>query len=161
MLRGFLISSLFLAGFLWSAWGAPAPPQQGSAQPPPAAPRVAPKEPPKAPAARPAPATPPRTQSRRAAPRRRAARAPAGSQQQPARARFAEIQKALVEAGYDPGPTDGIWGTKSVAALEAYQRDQGLEPTGKIDALSLIRLGLGPKYDTQPQARVAAPGPPQ
>jgi peptidoglycan hydrolase-like protein with peptidoglycan-binding domain len=67
----------------------------------------------------------------------------------------------LVKAGYDPGPTDGVWGAKSVAALQAYQRDHGLEPTGKIDALSLIRLGLGPQHDTQPQARVADPGPPR
>ena len=48
-----------------------------------------------------------------------------------------------------------------MTALEAYQRDQGLEPTGKIDALSLIRLELGPKYDTQPQARAGEPETPQ
>ncbi|MGH9783476.1 MAG: peptidoglycan-binding domain-containing protein [Terriglobia bacterium] len=153
MLRGFLISSVFLAGSLVSSWGAQAQ-QRGSAQTPPAAP----KDPPKAPAARPAPATPPRTQSRRTATRRRAA--PSRTQQQPSRERYAEIQKALAGLGYDPGPTDGVWGSKSVAALQAYQRDQGLEPTGKIDSLSLIRLGLGPKHDTQPQARVTDPGPP-
>ena len=152
MLRGFLISSLFLAGFLLPSWGAQAQ-QRGSAQ--------TSQEPPKAPAARPAPTTPPRAQPRRRTAARRRAAAPGRTQQLPSRERFAEIQKALAAAGYDPGPTDGVWGSKSVVALQAYQRDQGLEPTGKIDALSLIRLGLGPKYDTQPQARVADPGPPQ
>jgi peptidoglycan hydrolase-like protein with peptidoglycan-binding domain len=150
MLRGFLISYLFLAASLISSWGAQAQ-QPGSAQPS--------RESSRAPAARSAQTTPRRTQPRRTT-QRRAARGPAGSQQAPTRARYAEIQKALVGAGYDPGPTDGVWGSKSVAALAAYQRDQGLEPTGKIDALSLIRLGLGPKHDTQPQARVTGPGTP-
>jgi len=66
---------------------------------------------------------------------------------QPSRERFAQIQKALIEAGFDPGTPDGFWGPKSVSALQQFQQDRGLEPTGRIDALSLIRLGLGPKYD--------------
>ena len=154
MARGFLISFCLCAAFLMSAWGAQAQ-TQGSAQPAPAAP----KEADKAPAVRRAPAPATRNPPRRTAARRR--QAPVRSQQQPARERYGEIQKALAKAGYDPGPTDGVWGTKSVAALQEFQRDQDLEPTGKIDALSLIRLGLGPKYATQPQAQNTVSGPSQ
>jgi hypothetical protein len=32
-----------------------------------------------------------------------------------------------------------------MAALKRFQEEQKLEATGKLDSLSLIRLGLGPK----------------
>jgi peptidoglycan hydrolase-like protein with peptidoglycan-binding domain len=65
-------------------------------------------------------------------------------QRQPAPERYTEIQQALVDKGYFSGKADGVWGPDSVAALKRFQEDQKLEATGKIDALSLIRLGLGP-----------------
>ncbi len=46
----------------------------------------------------------------------------------------AKLQEELARRGYDPGPADGVWGTKTRAALQAFQTDRGLEPTGRMDA---------------------------
>ena len=32
-------------------------------------------------------------------------------------------------------------------AMKRFQKDQNLEPSGKLTSLSLIALGLGPKQD--------------
>jgi hypothetical protein len=66
-------------------------------------------------------------------------------QQAPTRERYQEIQQALVDKGYLQGPATGIWGAESVEALKKFQVDQNLEPSGKLDSLSLITLGLGPR----------------
>lgn len=67
------------------------------------------------------------------------------TQQQPTPERFKEIQKALADRGYFAGQVDGAWGSDSVEALKHFQRDQSIEDDGKLGALSLIGLGLGPK----------------
>ncbi len=66
-------------------------------------------------------------------------------QQQPTADRYKEIQQALADKGYFRGPADGVWSADSVDALKRFQKDQNLDPDGKIGALSLIALGLGPK----------------
>ena len=48
-----------------------------------------------------------------------------------------------------PGASSGVWDTSSIAALKKFQEDQNLEPSGKLDSLSLIALGLGPRRDSQ------------
>jgi peptidoglycan hydrolase-like protein with peptidoglycan-binding domain len=72
----------------------------------------------------------------------------------PSRERRAEIQKALIEAGFNPGTPDGVWGPNSVTALQDFQASRGLESTGRIDSLTLIQLGLGPKYDTPSEPQI-------
>ena len=67
------------------------------------------------------------------------------SQQTPTRERYVEIQQALISKGYEPGPATGGWGPEWVEALKKFQSAQSLEPSGKLDSLSLIALGLGPK----------------
>jgi murein L,D-transpeptidase YcbB/YkuD len=67
------------------------------------------------------------------------------TQQQPTTDRYKEIQQALADKGYFQGPADGAWNAGSVEALKRFQKDQNLDPDGKIGALSLIALGLGPK----------------
>ncbi|MBI3933538.1 MAG: peptidoglycan-binding protein [Acidobacteria bacterium] len=69
-----------------------------------------------------------------------------------------EIQRALAEAGYYSGTANGIGGDASITALKQFQQDQGLEPTGKIDALTLIRLDLGLQYES-PEEAVSADAP--
>jgi peptidoglycan hydrolase-like protein with peptidoglycan-binding domain len=66
-------------------------------------------------------------------------------QQQPTADRYKEIQQALADKGYFQGPVDGAWNPGSVEALKRFQKDQNLDPDGKIGSLSLIALGLGPK----------------
>jgi hypothetical protein len=79
---------------------------------------------------------------------RRARRAPAPAYQlHPDPTRYAEIQKALADRGYFKGEVNGQWNDDSVDALKRFQADQKLEPDGKINSLSLIGLGLGPKHD--------------
>lgn len=66
-------------------------------------------------------------------------------QRAPTRERYKQIQRALKARGYDPGPIDGRWGSRSAAALKRFERDNDLPADGKLDALVLIMLGLGPK----------------
>jgi peptidoglycan hydrolase-like protein with peptidoglycan-binding domain len=64
----------------------------------------------------------------------------------PTLARYKQIQQALASAGYYDGEIDGQWGPKSVSALQRFQTEQGIANEGKITALALIGLGLGPKH---------------
>lgn len=66
-------------------------------------------------------------------------------QMQPSTDRYKEIQQALADKGYFRGMPDGTWGSESVDALKRFQKDQNLDPDGKIGSLSLMALGLGPK----------------
>ena len=42
-----------------------------------------------------------------------------------------EIQQRLTDRGYEPGPIDGLFGGKTRAAIQAFQRDIGLAPDGR------------------------------
>ncbi len=79
-------------------------------------------------------------------------------QQAPTPDRYKEIQQALVSKGYLQGEPTGQWGPDSADALKRFQANQNLMPDGKINSLSLIALGLGPKRLTAKSE--AAPLPP-
>jgi len=66
-------------------------------------------------------------------------------QQNPTPERYKEIQQALVDKGYLKGEPSGVWDAASVDAMQRFQSDQKMTPTGKINAPSLIGLGLGAK----------------
>jgi hypothetical protein len=68
-------------------------------------------------------------------------------QSEPTPERYMQIQQALVDKGYHPGPVSGQWGSEWVAALKQFQQAQNLNADGKLGALSLIALGLGPKRE--------------
>ena len=51
------------------------------------------------------------------------------------------VQQALKQAGHDPGPIDGVMGAQTGAALKAYQKEQGLRVTGRLDAETSAKLG--------------------
>jgi hypothetical protein len=62
--------------------------------------------------------------------------------------RYKEIQEALAAKGYlQPEDASGRWDQASVDALKKFQADQKLDSTGRLNSLSLIALGLGPKYE--------------
>jgi hypothetical protein len=71
-------------------------------------------------------------------------------QQHPEPNRYLEIQKALQERGYFKGEPNGEWNDQSVEALKRFQTDQKLSNDGKINSLTLIGLGLGPKHEGGP-----------
>lgn len=105
------------------------------------------------------------TAAKKAAPKKATAKkktvARKRTQTEPTPERYMEIQEALIGRGLLPGPATGKWDADSVAALREFQASQKLEPTGKINALSLIRLGLGPKRDAQGQPAGVPPSPPR
>ena len=71
------------------------------------------------------------------------------------------VQDALVEKGFDPGPVDGIWGSRTKGALMKFQESAGLSATGLIDGPTKSSLFAGasaPKAmkDTAPMPDVPA-----
>jgi peptidoglycan hydrolase-like protein with peptidoglycan-binding domain len=74
--------------------------------------------------------------------RKRVAARPKG-QKAPTPDRIKEIQSALQREGTYEGPPNGKWDDATVEALKKFQDKNGFSPTGKIDALSLHKLGLG------------------
>lgn len=52
-----------------------------------------------------------------------------------------KIQQALVDAGFNPGPVDGVSGARTVAAIEGFQKQNDI-PAGKIDKRTLRALGV-------------------
>jgi DNA-binding protein HU-beta len=64
--------------------------------------------------------------------------------------RYKEIQAALVAKGYLKAESaSGQWNQASIEALKRFQAEQNIDANGKINALSIIALGLGPKYDSR------------
>ena len=45
-----------------------------------------------------------------------------------------KLQDALKQKGHDPGPVDGVMGSRTSAALKAFQKARGLSVTGRPDA---------------------------
>jgi len=82
-------------------------------------------------------------------------------QQSPTPDRYREIQQALASKGYLQGEPTGQWGPDSVDALKRFQSTQNLTPDGKINSLSLIALGLGPKRLSAKSDAPPTPPPPQ
>lgn len=56
-------------------------------------------------------------------------------------AAIGRVQRALKAKGYDPGPADGYIGTKTKAAIKAFQRDNGLAQ-GNLTFETVRSLGL-------------------
>lgn len=73
-------------------------------------------------------------------------------QKAPTTDRITEIQQALAKEGSFTGNPNGKWDATSIEAMRKFQTSHGLNPTGKLDALTLQKLGLGSKT-----AGVAAP----
>ena len=65
------------------------------------------------------------------------------TQKAPTPQRISEIQSALAHGGYYQGAPNGKWDSNTVAAMQKFQSDNGLSSSGKLDAPSLQKLGLG------------------
>jgi len=76
-------------------------------------------------------------------------------QKAPTSDRVTEIQAALAKDGSFAGMPNGKWDDETATAMRRFQAAHGLNPTGKLDALSLQKLGLGSQT-----AGVARPTPP-
>jgi peptidoglycan hydrolase-like protein with peptidoglycan-binding domain len=69
-------------------------------------------------------------------PRQRAQTAPTSQ-------RISEIQSALAAQGTFKGQPNGKWDGATAQAMRDFQSSHGLSATGKLDALTLQKLGLG------------------
>jgi hypothetical protein len=65
------------------------------------------------------------------------------------------IQQALVDAGYDIGPTgvDGIFGRNTRNAVIKYQRDNGIKQTGNVGPVTSGKLGVQPLTSGKPSTQ--------
>jgi len=79
----------------------------------------------------------------------------------PTQDRYKQIQEALAAKGYlSAEQANGQWNEASVDALKRFQAAQNIESNGRINSLSLIALGLGPKHEASPAAAVRQAPPP-
>jgi peptidoglycan hydrolase-like protein with peptidoglycan-binding domain len=66
------------------------------------------------------------------------------TQMAPSSDRISEIQTALGRGGYyTTDNPSGKWDADTVGAVQKFQSANGLDATGKLDALTLQKLGLG------------------
>jgi peptidoglycan hydrolase-like protein with peptidoglycan-binding domain len=143
-----LISKMTAALLLLGAFGSAAP--AGAARQTPASKTVA------------KPSTAKKVSARTRSASRRKARQRA--QTVPTPKRISDIQSALAAQGAYKGQPNGKWDNTAVQAMKDYQSSHGLTPTGKLDALTLQRLGLGseiagraaPLPSPQPQGAAAS-----
>jgi peptidoglycan hydrolase-like protein with peptidoglycan-binding domain len=140
--RRLILSTVFLV------WGVVIPAMPQTAKAPPKKTATAPKS---------APAKSKTTPAKSKTTTRKRAPARPLTQQQPTPERNKEIQQALIDKGYLQDPPTGNWDTQSSEALKRFQADQQLQATGKLDSLSLIRLGLGPKRQALTPASLPTP----
>jgi hypothetical protein len=52
------------------------------------------------------------------------------------------VQSALIKAGYEPGPVDGLMGKKTRAAINRFQKDKGVNGSGDINWATMKALGF-------------------
>jgi Putative peptidoglycan binding domain len=71
---------------------------------------------------------------------------------EPSHDRTTQIQTALQRGGYYKGEPNGRWDANTIAAVQKFQSAHNLDATGKLDAPTLQKLGLGSDI-----AGVAAP----
>jgi peptidoglycan hydrolase-like protein with peptidoglycan-binding domain len=64
-------------------------------------------------------------------------------QKAPTASRISEIQTALSRGGYFEGEPNGKWDSSTIAAMQKFQSANGLDSSGRIDATTLQKLGLG------------------
>ena len=83
------------------------------------------------------------TRKKTSAKSRRRSRSRVRAQTAPTPDRIKEIQTALQKDGSYEGQPTGKWDAATIDAMKKFQDKNGFAPTGKIDALSLNKLGLG------------------
>ena len=55
---------------------------------------------------------------------------------------ISQVQEKLLELGFDAGPVNGNFGTKTQAALAQFQLSRTIPASGALDPLTLEELGV-------------------
>lgn len=63
-------------------------------------------------------------------------------------ARATQIQQALIREKYLDGQPSGVWDSRTEAAMQRYQGDNGWQSKVTPDSRALIKLGLGPNHQS-------------
>ena len=69
-----------------------------------------------------------------------------------------KLQERLIELGYLDGEPDGLFGSRTLKALKAFQRDKELEETGVLDEATKDALYPRPETTTAPEDVLYAEG---
>ena len=69
----------------------------------------------------------------------------------PTKEDYLAIQRLLNEKGFEAGPEDGVWGSKSRGALRAFQAQGGLGQTGVPDKATRMALGFQETAESEPR----------
>ncbi|MGO8917985.1 MAG: peptidoglycan-binding domain-containing protein [Stellaceae bacterium] len=59
------------------------------------------------------------------------------------------IQARLHQEGYYDGKATGTWDDDTADAVKSFQDASGLQPTGQIDEMTIVALGLAPQQPRQ------------
>jgi hypothetical protein len=70
-----------------------------------------------------------------------------------------QTQRLLAARGYDPGAADGIMGSRTIKAIQEFQRDHRMIIDGKLSLLLLSSLAAGDLSAASQQQVVALPAP--
>jgi hypothetical protein len=62
--------------------------------------------------------------------------------------RATQIQSALIKQGYLSGEPTGAWDSRTIAAMQKLQGDNGWQTKVTPDARALNKLGLGSQHAT-------------
>lgn len=68
-----------------------------------------------------------------------------------------DVQRALKNAGFDPGPADGRVGNRTIDAIKRFQRSAGLKVDGIVGQQTWRRLSSGSPISSKPAPKPAAP----
>lgn len=79
-----------------------------------------------------------------------------GAAAQDSLASTAAVQQTLKLVGFWDGPVDGVWTDALTEAVQAFQTELGVEPTGTVDAATIAAFEHAIAELTEPEA---APGP--
>ncbi|WP_234980927.1 peptidoglycan-binding domain-containing protein [Agromyces cerinus] len=75
-----------------------------------------------------------------------------GAAAQESLASTAAVQQTLKLVGFWDGPVDGVWSDELTAALQAFQTELGVEPTGAVDAATIAAFERAIAELTAPDA---------
>lgn len=56
-----------------------------------------------------------------------------------------KVQRSLGDKGFNAGPVDGRLGPRTRAGIRQYQKSENLAVTGRLDAETAGKLGVGPE----------------